>query len=206
MRSLALFGLLATAPAYAGGIGLIGNAGIHTEKVYFYSDHTVDGGLQIEDEANYEQLLQRQALFNGGGGVEFLLGDRDERIQGVFRLFYNADTPQADPASRTTLVAPENVISRHRDTVKHTGMATMGLNWGIVGSPDNFQAGLSVHVGSGFLTNDRTEFLIAQIGPTVNYRVARQVILFGDVQYAARFRKEFSQGTLVTAGVRYMFD
>ncbi|MEZ4316518.1 MAG: hypothetical protein R3F61_03410 [Myxococcota bacterium] len=204
--ALALFGLLASAPAFAGGVGIIGNAGFHTEKVYFYSTHTLDGGLQIEDEANYPQVVQNQALLNTGGGIEFILGDRDDKITGVFRFFYNADSPQADPATRTSLVSADKVISTHRTKAKSTGMATMGLNWGFIGNPDNFQAGISAHIGSGFLTEDHTEFLIGQIGPTVNYRVARQVILFGDVQYAVRFRKEFSQGSLVTLGARYMFD
>ena len=76
----------------------------------------------------------------------------------------------------------------------------------VVGNPDNFQLGVSAHVGSGFLTQDRTEFLIAQIGPTVNYRFARQAVVFADLQYAARFRKEFSQGALFSVGARYMFD
>jgi hypothetical protein len=198
--------MLVSTPALAGGVGIIGNAGFHTEDVYWYSSQTLDDGQQIENEANYEQIRQRQSLFNGGGGLEFLLGDRDDRVQGVFRLYYNMDAAQADPASRTTLVPEEAVVANIRDSVRHIGMASVGLSWGVIGNPDGFQLGLSAHAGSGFLTNDRTEFLMAQIGPTASYRVGRQVVLFGDVQYAMRFRKELSNGALVTLGARYMFD
>ncbi len=204
--AIATLGMLVSTPALAGGVGIIGNAGFHTENVYWYSTETLDDGQTIENEENFEQIRQQQSLFNGGGGLEFLLGDRDDRIQGVFRVYYNVDAAQADPATRTSLVPEDAVVSNIRDSVRHIGMASVGLSWGFLGNPDGFQLGLSTHAGSGFLTNDHTEFLMAQIGPTASYRVGRQVVLFGDVQYAVRFRKEVSHGSLITLGARYMFD
>jgi len=208
MRTLAAItlGMLATAPAFAGGVGLIGNAGFHTEKVYWYSTETLDGGAPIAEEVNYEQVLQSQNILNAGGGVEFMLGDRDDKVQGVFRFYYNRDSAQADPATRTSLVPADSVVSNERTQARSTGMASVGLNWGIVGDTNGFMLGLSVHIGSGFLTNDDTEYLMAQAGPTISYRLSREFTAFADITYAMRFRKEFSQGNLNTLGIRYMFD
>lgn len=200
-----VIGLLASAPAFAGGVGVMGQVGAHTEKVYFYSSRTADGE-EILEEANYEQFSQRQALADVGGGLEFLLGDRDDRVKGVFRVYYNLDTAQQDPAETTTVVNSDFVISQPRESARHIGMASVGLDWGVVGNPDSFQAGLSAHIGSGFLTADKTEFFTILVGPTASYRFTRQVSVFADLQYRVRFRKELSNGAGVVLGARYMFD
>jgi hypothetical protein len=207
MRFAALLvALIAASPAHAGGVGLLLHGGGHTENVYYYSNHTEDGA-ELTDLGTFPQYQQKQYIPQYGAGLEFLLGDRDDKIQGVFRVYYNQDAPQGDPSKNPASgVEADWVVSAYRDAARHTGMASMGLNWGIVGNPNKFQVGLSAHLGSGFLTNDHTEFFNLQLGPTANFRFNRQVIGFVDVHATARFRKEFGFGNQAMAGVRYMFD
>lgn len=190
--------------AHAGGIGLVTTGGFHTERVYFY-DRTDDDGNLYVDWRDYEQRQMSQSLGNGGAGIELVLGDRDDRILGVFRGFWNMDTPQLNPADVSGIPAAD-VVANHRERARHSGIAMIGLSWGIVGDPSGFQFGATGHVGSGFLTNDHTEFLTADIGLTANYRIARQMQAFADVVYVMRYRKEFSSGANAYLGVRYLFD
>ena len=61
--ALAFTSLLA--PAHAGGVGIMGTAGVHQENVAFYD----------EDE---NQFINSQMVPNYGSGVYIMLGDRDE--------------------------------------------------------------------------------------------------------------------------------
>lgn len=201
--------LLAAAPAWAGGVGVFVHGGAHAEKVFFYSDHSIEGA-ELTNTDDYPQFSENQAVLQGGSGLEFLLGDRDDKIQGVFRVYYNVDAPQSEPGPPTGADDPtieqEWIISAHRDKARHVGMASMGLSWGIVGNPNKFQAGVSAHLGSGFLTNDHSEFFNIQLGPMITYRLNRQLTGFADLHATARFRKEFGFGGQAMVGMRYMFD
>lgn len=196
---------LASAPAHAGGIGILGHGGIHTERVFYYSNVS-EGGSAIDEPQNYRQFSQTQVLPQFGGGLEFILGDRDDKIIGVFRAAYNMDVAQNDPKDSAKNVASESVVADFRSKANHVGIASMGLNWGILGKTDGFIAGFSAHVGSGFLTTDHNEFFQLMVGPSINYRLARQATLFVDVQYIMRVRKDLNHGAHGVAGVRYMFD
>ena len=89
MRSaLPLLAALASAPAFAGGVGLIGAGGLYTERVYFY-------------DAAGDQYKQSQVIGSYGAGIEIALGDRDDRILGISRLYWVQDTPEKDPANST---------------------------------------------------------------------------------------------------------
>lgn len=193
------------APAYAGGIGFVGHGGIHTERVFYYSNLS-EGGSPIDDPQQYPQFRQGQVLPQFGGGLEFILGDRDDKIIGVFRAVYNMDTAQRDPKDTAKDVNSDNVVSDHRAQARHVGIASMGLNWGIIGNTDSAIFGFSAHVGSGFLTTDHNEFFQIMVGPTMNYRVARQASIFVDLQYLMRVRKDVDHGAHAVAGLRYMFD
>ncbi|MBT3217797.1 MAG: hypothetical protein HN348_01790 [Proteobacteria bacterium] len=194
-----------TSSAFAGGFGLMMHGGTHSERVYFYSDHDAAGD-KLANFRDYEQYQLVQSLLNGGGGIELILGDRDDKITGVFRGYYLIDQAQKDPADFTELVDPSYVVSTHRETARHSGVAQIGLNWGIFGKPKGFQFGAVAHVGSGFMTSDHTEFLTADIGLTINYRFIRQMQFFTDVVYQMRWRKGASHGATMFTGVRYLFD
>ncbi len=196
--------LLGTHTAYAGGFGLLGTAGMHTETVRFYSTVN-DAGVPFENPADYQQYEISQTLPNFGGGLELLLGDRDDRVVGTFRFFYQKDTPQLDPRDVSDVKAA-NIVGQHREDGRDTALGAVGLSWGFLGNPDNLMAGATAHVGSGFLTTDHTEFLMFDIGPTVMYKIERAVQIHVDVVYTGRVRKGYSHGATGYAGVRYLFD
>lgn len=206
--ALAVLGLLVAVPAQAGGLGLIVTGGVHTEKLWYHSDsiQTDEGPLKLSDPRDYAKFEQVQTLPHMGTGLEFILGDRDDRITGNFRFYYMMDAPQIDPATNSPEVASEHVVAAYRDKARHVGVGVVGINIGILGDPSGFQAGITGHLGSGFLTRDHTEFLIADVGPTASYRFTRQMQVFADVGYQMRFRKGWSNGMHVVSGVRYMFD
>ncbi|MCA9492054.1 MAG: hypothetical protein KC621_19110 [Myxococcales bacterium] len=196
---------LLTPTAEAGGVGVLATGGMHNEKLYFYSDADPDGNM-YPSLADYDQYQLSETLGHGGGGLEFLLGDRDDKIIGVTRFYYLADLPQTDPASVTSEVDPAHVVAEYRDSVRHLGVGLIGLTWGIVGDPNGFQFNAVGHMGAAFVTTDHTEFLTVDIGPGVSYRVARQVQLFADATYQMRYRKGFTHSGNVFLGARYMFD
>ena len=199
----ALFSTFVSTSAYAGGVGLVMTGGAHTETVYFYSN-TDDAGL-IDDWQDYPQYQMVQTLSNLGGGIEFILGDRDDRFVGVFRGYYLQDAAQVDPRESGVVPADE-FVGEFRDAPRHLGLAQIGINYGFLGNTDGFLFGATAHIGSGFLTNDHTEFLMADAGVTASYRFNRQMSVFAEAVYTIRSRKGFSNGANGYLGVRYMFD
>jgi hypothetical protein len=201
--------LLTSAPAFAGGVGPLVMGGIHTEDVYYYANRADNGaGARIQDPADYEQFRQGQILGHIGSGLELVLGDRDDLIQGVFRVYWMMDTPQADPANGADLVDPANtLVAAWRENNRHIGVGTIGLNWGILrAAQDKFKFGVSAHFGTGFVTPDDTEFFLGQAGVNVNYAITRTLEVYGDFTYGIRARKEISHGLYTTAGLRVLFD
>ena len=200
-------------PAEAGGLGVVATGGAHTEQVYYYSSRSPEGA-PYSDLEDYDQYDMTQTLPNFGGGLELVLGDRDDRIVGLFRFYYNMDGAQKDPASldsdqrgdETTPVASEDVVANVRDTARHIGIGSVGLSWGFLGDPGGFQFGAVGQVGAGLVTIDHTEFLLVGLGPMVTYKFARQAQLFADVQYELRIRNDFQHSVAGFAGARYLFD
>ena len=192
-----------TQDALAGGIGLMATGGVHTETLYYYESVDAQGNA-IPDPDLFEQFADPQVLPNFGFGGEFLLGDRDDRIFGVSRLFYLQDGPQRDPTADAR--DPSAVVVARRETARHVGVGTIGLSWGILGNPNKFQFGAATHIGAAFLTNDYTDYLMLQAGPMFTYRPNRQVMVFGEALYTARFRFEVEHAPTVNAGIRYFFD
>lgn len=207
--ALILPALFASLPeAHAGGIGPLVMGGIHTEPLYYYSSRRNDGaGANIPDAANYPQYKQTQILGHVGSGLELMLGDRDDLIQGAFRVFWMMDTPQIDPSKNSELSDPAAVVAEWRSQNRHMGVGTVGLQWGVLrAAADKFKFGFSLHVGTGFLTNNRTEFFLFQPGVNISYAINRTLEFYTDVDYGLRVRKQFSHGLYATAGIRVMFD
>ncbi len=196
MRFLAaLLALGYSASALAGGFGLVGTGGFHTEKVFFYDSSNEDAQYQLS-----------QTLGNFGGGAEVLLGDKDDRFTGVMRMYYVIDGGLTHPAELTQLVDQDDVVADVREEPRHLGIATVGLHWAILGQPEQAAFVILADVGSGFLTGDHTEFLVAEAGAGVSYQVARDVRAFANVTYTLRYRKGASHGANAYAGIRYFFD
>lgn len=204
--AVAALALTLSTTAFAGGIGPMLTGGMHTERVDYYTTIDPDSGAELTDPNDYKQYQLNQAIPNFGGGLEFVLGDRGSRILGVFRAYWMMDTPQADPGKRTKLVEPEFVVANWREKSRQLGVGTVGLQFGLVGRPESFIFGVGAHVGSAFLTSDRSEFLLVQVGPMINYRMGPSFQLWADVSYNFRFRKTFEHGATANVGVRYLFD
>lgn len=208
MRLLvSLLALTASTSAFAGGIGPVVTGGFHTEKLYYYSN-TNESGEVLADPDDFPQYNVDQALGNVGAGLEIVLGDRDNRVQGVFRGFWNMDFPQADPAVGNKVVDPDTIVAARREDLRHVGIGSVGIQIAVLGDPalQKPVLNLAAHVGSGFLTTDRTEFAFAQIGPALTWRLGRSVAVWGEIDYTLRFRKVASHGATGSVGVRMMFD
>lgn len=189
--------------ALAGGVGFLATGGIHTDTLYYY-ENVDDNGNSISDPKLFPQFKDPQVLGDFGFGGEFLLGDRDDKIYGVTRFFYLQDLAQQDPTAKAN--NPDNVIVAYRDSARHLGVGTIGMNWGIVGNPNKFLFGVTSHIGAAFMTNDYSDFFLLQVGPMVTYRPTKQVMVFAEGTYTARYRFEVSHAPTLNAGVRYFFD
>ncbi len=210
---LAGFGALMVAtPAHAGGIGLLGVVGARQDRVYYYSSADTetfdqDEPVVYDDIEDYEAFSQLQNRPFFGGGVELLLGDRDDMFQGSFRFYWNQDAPQLDPSTRTSVVDPDYLVAAYQEDPRNIGVGLIGLNVGIVElASDRLRIGVAAHLGGGFVTLDHTEYFVGSIGPEVTYKVARQVHLFGDVVYQGRVRQVLTNSGGMFVGARYYFD
>lgn len=190
-----LAALLLPAPAYAGGLGLTLASGFTSEKVFFYDSS--------DNDAQYQQT---QTILNFGTGLEFVLGDRDDKITGLFRGFWLQDAAQRDPALTTGLVDPNDVVANVREVPRNIGIATFGVQWGFLGKPDKFMLSAVTSVGAGFLTTDHTEFAMGQVGLGGTYAIGRTLQAYIDASGIVRYRKVFFPGAEAHIGIRVMFD
>lgn len=185
--------LAASSAAFAGGLGVVATGGMHTAKAYYY-DEKLDQGVD------------RQTRPNGGAGVEAVLGAKDDRIQGVMRVYLLADAPTTAPdigdLDPTTVQYPDTE-SQGWGT---KGVATMGVQWTVWGDPTAFQLKVDSLIGAGFATPDSLEFLVVEAGPGVTYMVGDRLQLTSTLAATVRHRKGFSYGGNLYAGVRFMFD
>jgi hypothetical protein len=173
-------------PAQAGGIGVLATGGVHQEAVYFYDD-------------NGDQFLQKQYQSNYGYGGMAILGDRDDRILGVMKFYYQADAPpSADVGVADATLAV-------RTETRQLGIATAGIQWGLLGDPNGFIFGAVTHFGAGVVTVDNTEFMVIEAGPAAHYTFGTMQV-FAEATAQARYRKGLSYGGCGYVGVRYLFD
>lgn len=191
VATLAL-GLGHAAPAYAGGIGLVGTVGFHGDRVYYYQQNTL---------GEYEQMdPQNQFNLNYGGGLEVILGDKDNKILGIFRLYFQQDAPEQAPASA------EEYTFTYRTDARNVGMISAGLQFGVLGDPDRLQGNIIATMGSGFYTIDQTEFIQGEAGIGGSYMMSRHTQLAGWLTGGIRYRKRVYPMTSAYLGVRYLFD
>lgn len=183
--------LSVSSPSWAGGLGLLTTGGLHQTRAYYYDD---DGNQGIDS----------QTRMNYGAGLIAMLGDRDDKVQGVMKLWYLQDQAQAVPDTGST----ENAIfpDEAGKGPTHLGMFTAGVQWGLYGDPGKFLLTLETHAGSGFATEDAREFLLLQAGPGVTWAATDSLVLFGNVTADLRYRKRVSLSENVTLGARVMFD
>jgi hypothetical protein len=192
--ALTLAALLSTSPAFAGGVGVLATGGVRTDTVYWY-------------DANDEmaQIRQPQLLVLTGAGGEFLLGDRDDKILGVFRGYWLMVGPETDPAKLTSRTDAE-VVANWREEPQHVGMGTVGVQWGFLGDPRKLQLNAVGSAGSGFLTSDHREFVQVELGLGGSYTFARSFQAHLSVVGTGMMRKTPAFGANVYGGIRYLID
>lgn len=190
-----LLALVASSDAWAGGIGIFGTGGIRTQQTYYY---------QNGDPLRQFELTQW--ILGGGAGFEVILGDKDDRLTGVFRGFWIREAAEVHPADLNTDIPSGEVTASVRDTARDVGVAMAGLSWAYWGDPEGFALTGQVMMGSGFLTKDHTEYFQAEIGPGISWEFAKDFRLYVEPNYQLRYRKGFQHGVSMYAGVRFLFD
>jgi len=181
----------ASSAAYAGALGLQTSAGLHQERAYFYSQ-------------SGEQGLDSQTRPNIGVGLETLVGDKDEKIQGVLKISWVQDSAPKEPD--TGGVSNAVYPAAHEQDARNVGVLGLGIQWGILGDPSGTQLNVTSLVGSGFLTTDNTEFVLLEAGVGGTHNLSETVQLAATLAGTMRYRKHMSFGPNAYVGVRYLFD
>ena len=186
--------LLTPLTASAGGIGIIGNGGFHEDRAPYYRDD----GLQGVDV---------QLRPNSGYGGEALLGDMDDRVQGVVRIFMLMDAPLLAPDVSGENPDYEYSWPAHEDLdSRMQGAVLVGVQWGLLGDPSGTQLTLTSLVGSGFATLDNLEFFMVEPGVGATHMLTDRIQAHANIAATGRYRKRISLGANAYAGIRYMFD
>lgn len=182
--------LLTASPAWAGGLGITAGGGAHKELLRYY-------------DAEGIQYLNTQYRPNVGSGLEILLGDMHDRIQGVARVSWVMDYGPTDPPSPIV----DDPVYALPDSPAHIGVLTVGAEWGFFGDPTALQAHAAANLGGAIVTVDNTQYLTGEAGVGATWQIAEQVEVFGDAMFALRYSKErFYPGGTGYVGVRYLFD
>jgi hypothetical protein len=196
-RSAAIIGLMgASAPVYAGGIGVIGSGGIQSAKAYYYNGEG-------------EQGVDTQFRSSTSVGGEAMLGDPDDTFVGIVRLYgtWNAPVENPDVAGNCDGQTGDYVCPDYNSLeTDPVGAMTVGIQWGMLGDPRGLHFGATIMLGSAFATPDNLEYFIGEPGVFVTYTMAEQYQMFVNVNASVRFRKEINIGANSYVGVRYLFD
>jgi hypothetical protein len=193
-----ILGVLSASDAVAGGIGVITTAGVHQENIYAYDQELV-------------QYPVTQLRPNLGAGVQGLLGDRDDRIMGYVKMYYMMDSPQVDNDISAKVKAENEgvegtLVYAVREAPRNVGVASVGVQWGLLPNADALQLTAISGIGAGALTIDSSEFILVELGAGAQYALTDQLYLHGELAYQGRYRKAIDHGAGVNIGVRFMFD
>ena len=189
--ALASIGLSLGFNAHAGAIGLTTSAGMHEERAYYYNQDSQQG-------------LDKQLRPNYGIGIEAMVGDKDEKVQGILRMNWLVDSPPTEPD--TGNVENATFPPAHEQDPRNVGTLGLGVQWGVLGDPTGTQLNVGAVVGTGFITTDNTEFLMVETGVGATHNLTSTLQASANLMGTMRFRKHMSFGPNVYAGIRYLFD
>ena len=190
---LAILSSIILSSAQAGGLGLISHYGIHEGKAYYYRDDGLQG-------------IDSQYLPNYGLGFEALLGDNDDRLQGLIRLSWNRDAPLNKPEMVTEEGYEYFYPPAHELPARNEGLVSIGLQWGIWGEPTEFQIIGTTSLVSGFWTVDNLEYFTPEAAIGATYTVDERVQFQMTLAASPRYRKQLYVGGNSYLSVRYLFD
>ena len=206
--SLLATACFASAPAQAGGMGVIVNGGLHQERFYAYDLSDTD---RVQDTYVYNQMRP-----NYGFGLQGVLGDKDDNWVGTAKFWFQNDAAQTDEGVKQNAVSDETgntagqaegeLVYAYRDYAKPMGLATAGVQWRLWGEPLGFQLNAITNVGAAFMTPDSTEFLLVEVGPGAHYTMNKRIQVNAELLYQVRYRKGFRHAATANVGVRYLFD
>ncbi len=185
---------LASADAQAGGIGLVLGGGAHTDRAYYYRE---DG----------EQGVDVQTQPNLAVGGELLLGDKDDRVQGIVRLSLMQDQPVEKPDTSGEEPGHSYTYPDY-DSLgpRNIGVVLVGAQWGVLGDPTRTEFVINSLLGSGIATLDKTEFLLLQPSVGATHMLADHLQVAGNLAFDARYRKNFYLGGSANVSLRYLID
>lgn len=185
---LAFLGTSSTAAA--GGLGLIYQAGLHQERAYSYKGK--------------QQVIDYQSKPNRGPGLEALIGDQNDKIQGLLRMSWVSETQANNPDTK----GDESIVHPDYNSLepRQIGVLGLGLQWGVLGDPSDKQIVVNTMIGSGFITTDNTEFVIMELGAGGTYNFTESLQAVANLSGHMRARKHFSFGPTMHMGLRYLFD
>ena len=119
--AMAFLAFLATSStAYAGGLGLIWQTGTHEERAYYYRGK--------------EQALEPQNKLNYGPGLEAMIGDQDDKIQGILRMSWVKEYQASNPdISGDGITHPDYGPSSGKKmrAPRQIGVLGLGIQWGV---------------------------------------------------------------------------
>lgn len=182
-----------SAPAFAGGVGIMGTGGLHEAKAYYYDNLGRQG-------------VDTQQRPNAGFGVEVMLGDKDDRIMGLMRLYTNTDWPTNEPTLSGVSAEDATYPAAHLESPRTDGSISMGIQWGLWGDPTGFQLIGTTMFGSAFITPDNLEYGIAELGVGASYMMNDRFQFAGTLAFAGRYRKQLTISESAFISARYMFD
>lgn len=191
LTALAALAVTASQDAHAGALGTVATAGFHQERAYYYTRRG-------------EQHRETQLRFNSGLGIEALVGDKDEKIQGLLRLVWMSDAQATNPDTGDELLPEHPDYDSLKN--KNSGLLALGVQWGLLGDPSDKQLVLTSLVGSGFITTDNTEYVMLEVGAGGTYNLTETLQAHANVAVTVRNRKQLSFGPNMYAGIRYLFD
>jgi hypothetical protein len=179
--------------AHAGAIGLTTTGGFHQALSYYYSQ---DG----------QQGIDKQSRPNYGVGLEAMVGDKDEKVQGLLRMNWVVDAPTLKPDTGDLDINDAVFPRADKEDPRSVGTLGLGVQWGVLGDPTGTQLNVSAVVGTGFITTDNTEFLMIEAGVGATHNLTSSLQANVNVMGTMRYRKRPSYGPNVYAGIRYLFD
>lgn len=192
LPALVTLAALLPATASAGGFGVLVNGGVHGTKAYYYNN-------------NLQQGIDNQQRPNYGGGGEVIIGDKDDRVIGLMRMYGNVDFNPVEPTLEG-VTAANATFPTYGEATRSDLVATMGIQWGLLGEPDGQQLVLTTLFGSAFATRDNLEYAIGEVGVGGTMMLNDTLQAFATLNGNVRYRKRLSGEGGAYIGVRYMFD
>ena len=179
--------------AQAGGLGITTQNGLYQNKAYYYRS---DG----------KQGFDSQMSYSTGLGVDVLLGNRSDRLQGILRLGWSRDFPASNPEF-TEEEGYEYTFPEY-DSLSPTdvGVTSIGLQWTLLGDPTGAQLMATTSLSSAFWTPQSTEYFLIDVGLGGSYTVQDRFQTYATINFAPRYRKSLSMGINTCIGARILFD